>query len=40
MRERVALQGGSMVAGGIDGGGFRVVAGLPVAPTDGEERLG
>ncbi|MFF4920753.1 sensor histidine kinase [Kitasatospora sp. NPDC001261] len=40
MRERVALQGGSMVAGGIDGGGFRVVASLPVAPADGEERLG
>lgn len=40
MRERVALQGGSMVAGGVDGGGFRVVASLPVAPADGEERLG
>ncbi|MFG2910109.1 sensor histidine kinase [Kitasatospora sp. NPDC048286] len=40
MRERVALQGGSMVAGGVDGGGFRVVASLPVAPGGGEERLG
>ncbi|MFJ4185114.1 sensor histidine kinase [Kitasatospora sp. NPDC089509] len=40
MRERVALHGGSMVAGGVDGGGFRVVASLPVAPADGEERLG
>ncbi|MFD4538088.1 sensor histidine kinase [Kitasatospora sp. NPDC058397] len=40
MRERVALQGGSMVAGAVDGGGFRVVASLPVAPADGEERLG
>ncbi|MFE9558270.1 sensor histidine kinase [Streptomyces sp. NPDC006703] len=40
MRERVALQGGSMVAGAVDGGGFRVVADLPVAPADGEERLG
>ncbi|MGW1174728.1 sensor histidine kinase [Kitasatospora sp. NPDC002543] len=40
MRERVALQGGSLVAGGVDGGGFRVVASLPVAPAGGEERLG
>ncbi|MEU9047578.1 MULTISPECIES: histidine kinase [unclassified Kitasatospora] len=40
MRERVALQGGSIVAGGVDGGGFRVLASLPVAPADGEERLG
>ncbi|MFJ6776260.1 ATP-binding protein [Kitasatospora sp. NPDC091257] len=40
MRERVALHGGSLVAGGVDGGGFRVVASLPVAPVDGEERLG
>ncbi|MFJ2808736.1 sensor histidine kinase [Kitasatospora sp. NPDC087271] len=40
MRERVALQGGSMVAGAVDGGGFRVMASLPVAPADGEERLG
>lgn len=40
MRERVALQGGSMVAGGLDGGGFRVAATLPVAPAEGEERLG
>ncbi|WP_316524256.1 sensor histidine kinase [Kitasatospora brasiliensis] len=40
MRERVALQGGSMVAGGVDGGGFRVVASLPVAPAGGEERFG
>ncbi|WJV48116.1 sensor histidine kinase [Streptomyces flavofungini] len=35
MRERVALQGGSMVAGGLDGGGFRVAATLPVAPVEG-----
>ncbi|MFI9329617.1 sensor histidine kinase [Kitasatospora sp. NPDC052868] len=40
MRERVALQGGSMVAGGVDGGGFRVAASLPVAPAGGEERFG
>ncbi|MEV5943464.1 histidine kinase [Streptomyces sp. NPDC051994] len=40
MRERVALQGGSIMAGAVDGGGFRVVADLPVAPADGEERLG
>ncbi|MFJ7279988.1 sensor histidine kinase [Kitasatospora sp. NPDC098663] len=40
MRERVALQGGSMVAGAVDSGGFRVEASLPVAPADGEERLG
>jgi signal transduction histidine kinase len=40
MRERVALQGGSMVAGAVDGGGFRVVADLPVAPAEREERLG
>ncbi|MFJ9843362.1 sensor histidine kinase [Kitasatospora sp. NPDC101155] len=40
MRERVALQGGSMVAGGVDGGGFRVMASLPAAPADGEDRLG
>ncbi|WP_051966714.1 sensor histidine kinase [Kitasatospora mediocidica] len=39
MRERVALQGGSMVAGGVDGGGFRVMASLPAAPADGEDRL-
>ncbi|MFF2546211.1 hypothetical protein ACFVUY_27070 [Kitasatospora sp. NPDC058063] len=29
-----------LVAGGVDGGGFRVVASLPVAPVDGEERPG
>ncbi|ARX84161.1 hypothetical protein SMD44_03598 [Streptomyces alboflavus] len=40
MRERVALQGGSMVAGGLDGGGFRVAATMPVAPVGGEEQLG
>ncbi|MCI3928893.1 sensor histidine kinase [Streptomyces sp. AN091965] len=40
MRERVALQGGSMVAGGLDGGGFRVAATLPVASVGGEEQLG
>ncbi|MFE6049966.1 sensor histidine kinase [Kitasatospora sp. NPDC056446] len=40
MRERVALLGGSLVAGGVDGGGFRVVAGLPVAPVDGDEPPG
>ncbi|MEU7582301.1 histidine kinase [Streptomyces sp. NPDC041068] len=40
MRERVALHGGSIVAGGLDGGGFRVAATLPAAPVDEEERLG
>ncbi|MCI3928843.1 sensor histidine kinase [Streptomyces sp. AN091965] len=40
MRERVALQGGSLVAGSLDGGGFRVAATLPTAPVDEEERLG
>ncbi|GAA2919128.1 hypothetical protein GCM10020221_14260 [Streptomyces thioluteus] len=40
MRERVALHGGSMEAGGLEGGGFRVAATLPVAPVNGEERLG
>ncbi|WP_329485335.1 histidine kinase [Kitasatospora sp. NBC_01246] len=35
MRERVALQGGSMVAGSVDGGGFRVLATLPVAAVGG-----
>ncbi|QDQ09624.1 sensor histidine kinase [Streptomyces spectabilis] len=40
MRERVALQGGSLVAGSLDGGGFRVAATLPAAPVDEEERLG
>ncbi|MFF7633519.1 sensor histidine kinase [Kitasatospora sp. NPDC008050] len=37
MRERVALQGGTMVAGPLESGGFRVAASLPVAPGDGEE---
>ncbi|MFF2040035.1 sensor histidine kinase [Kitasatospora sp. NPDC058170] len=40
MRERVALQGGSLEVGGLDGGGFRVAASLPLAPVDREERLG
>ncbi|MFD9596457.1 hypothetical protein ACFWA9_27455 [Kitasatospora sp. NPDC059973] len=41
MRERVALQGGSLVAGGVDGGGFRVLATLPVAAVGGgPEELG
>ncbi|MEU6865484.1 sensor histidine kinase [Streptomyces sp. NPDC046876] len=35
MRERVALQGGSLEAGALDGGGFRVAARLPVAPGAG-----
>ncbi|MFD5085059.1 sensor histidine kinase [Kitasatospora sp. NPDC058406] len=34
MRERVALHGGSLTAGGLDGGGFRVAAGLPLPPLD------
>ncbi|WP_051855740.1 sensor histidine kinase [Streptomyces sp. NRRL B-1347] len=40
MRERVALQGGTLVAGRLDGGGFQVAATLPVAPVDEKERLG
>lgn len=32
MRERVALQGGTLEAGALDGGGFRVAARLPVSP--------
>ncbi|MGH4033140.1 hypothetical protein ACQB60_29860 [Actinomycetota bacterium Odt1-20B] len=40
MRERVALQGGSTVAGGLDGDGFRGTATLPTAPVDEEEQLG
>ncbi|WP_280665198.1 MULTISPECIES: sensor histidine kinase [unclassified Kitasatospora] len=39
MRERVALQGGSLVAGRLDGGGFRVAASLPLVPVEGEELL-
>ncbi|MEU9030412.1 sensor histidine kinase [Streptomyces sp. NPDC048383] len=41
MRERVALQGGTLEAAPMDGGGFRVAARLPVAPgagaAEGEE---
>ncbi|MER6394989.1 hypothetical protein ABT263_02865 [Kitasatospora sp. NPDC001603] len=41
MRERVALQDGSLVAGSVDGGGFRVLATLPVAAVGGgPEELG
>lgn len=32
MRERVALQGGTLEAAALDGGGFRVAARLPVPP--------
>lgn len=39
MRERVALQGGSLRTGRLDGGGFRVAASLPLAPVEGEEAL-
>ncbi|MEW2417281.1 sensor histidine kinase [Streptomyces sp. NPDC046866] len=41
MRERVALQGGSLEAGALHGGGFAVAARIPVAPgcaADGAER--
>nr|SBO94979.1 Putative two-component system sensor kinase [Nonomuraea gerenzanensis] len=34
MRERVALLGGTLVAGPVDGGGFEVVATLPVAERE------
>ncbi|WP_329585434.1 histidine kinase [Kitasatospora sp. NBC_01250] len=40
MQERVALQGGTMVAGPLEHGGFRVAASLPVAPGEREELLG
>ncbi|WP_327675173.1 sensor histidine kinase [Kitasatospora sp. NBC_00458] len=33
MRERVALHGGSLTVGGLDGGGFQVAAGLPLPPS-------
>ncbi|MET8755126.1 sensor histidine kinase [Streptomyces sp. NPDC004667] len=35
MRERVALQGGTLEAAPLDAGGFRVAARLPVAPGGG-----
>ncbi|PYC88431.1 hypothetical protein C7C46_00540 [Streptomyces tateyamensis] len=37
MRERVALHGGSLVAGQLDDGGFGVAADLPLVPVEGEE---
>ncbi|MCZ4121897.1 sensor histidine kinase [Streptomyces sp. H39-S7] len=39
MRERVALQGGTLETGGLDGGGFRVAASLPLGPADRAELL-
>ncbi|MEU1040438.1 histidine kinase [Streptomyces sp. NPDC005907] len=39
MRERVALQGGTLVTGSLDGGGFRVAATLPLGPADAAEKL-
>ncbi|MDH6145217.1 signal transduction histidine kinase [Kitasatospora sp. GP30] len=40
MRERVALHGGTLDVGGLDGGGFQVAATLPLAAHIGEERQG
>ncbi|GAB2699030.1 sensor histidine kinase [Kitasatospora kifunensis] len=40
MQERVALQGGSLTAGWLESGGFRVAASLPLAAVDQEEALG
>jgi len=37
MRERAALHGGSLVAGPLAQGGFRVVAGLPLAPAESSD---
>ena len=37
MRERAALHGGSLVAGPVAEGGFRVAASLPLAPAEGAE---
>ena len=39
MRERAALQNGSLVAGPLPEGGFRVAASLPLAPAEGVESL-
>ncbi|MEU3462857.1 histidine kinase [Streptomyces sp. NPDC006733] len=39
MRERVVLQGGTLETGGLDGGGFRVAASLPLGPAEREELL-
>ncbi|MBD0746793.1 sensor histidine kinase [Streptomyces sp. CBMA152] len=36
MRERVALHGGTLETGALDGGGFRVAAGLPLTPSTSE----
>ncbi|WP_081982933.1 sensor histidine kinase [Streptacidiphilus albus] len=40
MRERAALQSGSLVAGPLPAGGFRVAASLPLAPAEGVEGVG
>ncbi|MER7006558.1 histidine kinase [Dactylosporangium sp. NPDC000555] len=37
MRERVALAGGTLTAGPVDGGGFRVAATLPCGSTAGSQ---
>ncbi|MFB6617062.1 sensor histidine kinase [Streptomyces sp. NPDC085524] len=37
MRERVALQGGSLETGALDGGGFRVAARLPAPPDPSQQ---
>ncbi|NEA56128.1 sensor histidine kinase [Streptomyces sp. SID13666] len=39
MHERVALQGGTLETGGLDGGGFRVAASLPLAADERAELL-
>ncbi|GAA2104822.1 hypothetical protein GCM10009801_80660 [Streptomyces albiaxialis] len=40
MRERMAVHGGTLEAGPLEGGGFRVAAGLPLPPHGHEEEAG